>query len=297
MTTTGHRGSADTPPAHDGRSKGWLVFAGLVVAVACVVLVAALWRVWGSGARLELSAAILPKAATAPAVPAPRMPEKAVEVTVVQRHAEVVPGTDGTVLLSIGDITAGQTLVSVTLKDGTPLLPNTSLPKGRTTRFRVGQAEYKLTAKELKNLLVGEDFGTFVVAPAGGAGLAEPQKIERLIAYVAGLEGAVFVRNGREHPPAEAADHMRTKWKAAGGRTGTARQFVEAAATQSSLTGEPYLVRFKDGGERPAAELLNAELNRLEAADEAARDEETTTSIPPSPPKGANAGDRQEGQR
>ncbi|HJW72171.1 MAG TPA: DUF5329 family protein, partial [Geothrix sp.] len=46
----------------------------------------------------------------------------------------------------------------------------------------------------------------------------EAQKIEALIQGVASLQGAAFIRNGSEHTPREAADHLRLKWKNAGKR-------------------------------------------------------------------------------
>ena len=106
-------------------------------------------------------------------------------------------------------------------------------------------------------------------APATSAPrLTEAQKVERLIACVEHLDGATFIRNGQPHTPAEAAAHLRTKWSAAtnsgAGSGGTARQFIASAATRSSLTGEPYRVRLKDGRELTSAELLTAELDRLE---------------------------------
>lgn len=94
----------------------------------------------------------------------------------------------------------------------------------------------------------------------------EAQKVEHLIAFVEHLDGATFIRNGQSHAPAEAAAHLRTKWSAAGSssNSATARQFIASAATRSSLTGEPYRVRLKDGRELTSAELLTSELDRLE---------------------------------
>lgn len=101
--------------------------------------------------------------------------------------------------------------------------------------------------------------------PAEAAALTEFQKVERVIEYVAGLKGAVFLRNGGEHTPAEAAEHMRTKWQRARDRAPTARDFIEQAASRSSLTGEAYRIRLSDGREVTARDLLTAELDRIEA--------------------------------
>src|SRR5687767_4422768 len=79
--------------------------------------------------------------------------------------------------------------------------------------------------------------------------VSERQKIEALIEHVANLEKAVFIRNGNEYSPSDAADHMRTKLDYAGSRVKTALQFIEHIASTSSVSGEPYLIRFDDGRE------------------------------------------------
>ena len=98
------------------------------------------------------------------------------------------------------------------------------------------------------------------------APLTEEQKIEALIEHIGALEGAVFIRNRTEHTPAEAADHLRRKRASAGRRVTTARQFIEHLATKSSMTGEPYRIRLRDGGDVPAGEYLTKRLTEIESA-------------------------------
>jgi len=93
----------------------------------------------------------------------------------------------------------------------------------------------------------------------------EAQKIEALIGAVANLEDAVFIRNGTEHTPKEAADHLRLKWKNAGGRVKKAPDFIRYCASESSLSGKPYLIRFKDGHMVLSRDWLWTELKRMEA--------------------------------
>jgi len=78
--------------------------------------------------------------------------------------------------------------------------------------------------------------------------------------------GVVFIRNGTEHTAAQAADHLRTKRKAAGKKIKTARDFIEQLATRSSLSGKPYLIRTGDGRETPAGSWLAERLRTLESA-------------------------------
>jgi len=93
----------------------------------------------------------------------------------------------------------------------------------------------------------------------------EAQKIEALIQAVADLQAAVFIRNGTEHTPKEAADHLRMKWKNAGRRVKTAPEFIQYCATGSSLSGKPYEIRLKDGRTVLSRDWLWTELKRLEA--------------------------------
>jgi hypothetical protein len=102
-----------------------------------------------------------------------------------------------------------------------------------------------------------------LVAPAP---LSEAQKIEALIQAVARLQGAVFLRNGSEHTPAEAAEHLRLKWRKAGSRVKTAPDFIRLCATGSSVSGRPYEIRLRDGRTVPARDWLWTELKRLEVA-------------------------------
>jgi hypothetical protein len=100
-------------------------------------------------------------------------------------------------------------------------------------------------------------------APAAGA-LSEAAKIDRLIAYISGLPGAVFIRNGREHSAVDAAGHMRLKRDKGGKRCDTADEFIRVCASFSSMSGEAYLIRFPDGRTRTAEDVLREELARLE---------------------------------
>ncbi|MBM9500008.1 YfeK family protein [Leptospira sp. 201903071] len=56
-----------------------------------------------------------------------------------------------------------------------------------------------------------------------------------------------FIRNGAEHDPKEAREHMERKLKATDGRIQTVPGFIEHIGSKSSITGKPYLVKFADG--------------------------------------------------
>ncbi len=75
----------------------------------------------------------------------------------------------------------------------------------------------------------------------------EANKIQYLISSIETLNGAEFIRNGKVYDAKRAADHLRFKLKKAGDRVKTAEDFIRLCASKSSLSGEPYLIRFSDG--------------------------------------------------
>jgi hypothetical protein len=70
-----------------------------------------------------------------------------------------------------------------------------------------------------------------------------------------------FVRNGVEYDSADALKHIRRKYKAARRHIETAEDFIRLAATRSSMSGDPYLVRC-GGREVPCSDWLHEELSR-----------------------------------
>jgi hypothetical protein len=100
--------------------------------------------------------------------------------------------------------------------------------------------------------------------PAQQGKLSEKQKIDLLIQYVSDMKGAVFIRNGSEHSPAEAAKHLRQKLSKAGGKVKTAMDFIRHCASVSSFSGEKYIIRLADGRERPSRDVLTEQLKLIE---------------------------------
>ena len=211
-----------------------------------------------------------------------------VEMTVKQRSTTAVPGSDESLRITIDDITAGQVMVSIADKDGKSVLASTSLKEGESVEFMFQQQEYQLTLSELENELVGEDFATIVissratpspalpargresdssVSTSGGTNseeMTEREKIEGLLTAIESAEGDVFIRNGNPHSPQDAAEHLRSKWNAAGNEIKTADDFIDKIASKSSLSGEPYLVRLADGEEVLAGDYLRDKLREIE---------------------------------
>ena len=97
--------------------------------------------------------------------------------------------------------------------------------------------------------------------------LSEDEKIERLIRVVAELKDATFIRNGKAHDCREAAKHMRDKWEHGKDQVKTATDFIDKAASKSSISGKPYLIRFKDGREVESGAFLRDELKKIESGE------------------------------
>jgi hypothetical protein len=91
----------------------------------------------------------------------------------------------------------------------------------------------------------------------------EKQKIESLIKHIESLKDAKFVRNGTEYDAKTAGAFLRGKWEANSAAIKTAQDFIDKAASASSTTGQPYLIRFKDGKEIKSGEYLLSELMKL----------------------------------
>jgi hypothetical protein len=100
---------------------------------------------------------------------------------------------------------------------------------------------------------------------AEGLPAAEKTKIEALLAHVGGLDDAKFIRNGKDYDATSAVKFLRGKWQANEKKIHSAARFISVAATRSSTTGKPYLIRLKGDAPIPCGEYLAARLKMLEA--------------------------------
>jgi hypothetical protein len=74
------------------------------------------------------------------------------------------------------------------------------------------------------------------------------QTVNYLIDHV-GKSNATFIRNGQTHTPQEAVNHIKAKYEHFKNEIKTPEDFIRLAASKSSLTGKPYLVRTPNGNE------------------------------------------------
>jgi hypothetical protein len=108
-------------------------------------------------------------------------------------------------------------------------------------------------------------------AIAGAAERSEREKIEALLNSLKDIPSAVFVRNGTNYSADQAVDHLRRKLTAAGQRVKTAEDFIACCASGSSISGEPYRIKFPDGHIVNSADYFRAKLNELNHLNEPRR--------------------------
>jgi len=105
-------------------------------------------------------------------------------------------------------------------------------------------------------------------AAAGGVAAAPGETARREIAALIGaLDGSTcrFQRNGSWHDAAEARAHLQRKYDylLKKDKVDTAEQFIERAASQSSMSGKPYRIACPGQPEQTAAAWFGARLQAL----------------------------------
>lgn len=92
------------------------------------------------------------------------------------------------------------------------------------------------------------------------------QEITQLLSFVEHSD-CHFIRNGSEYPATEARAHLQKKldYLENKGLVDSAEDFIERAATKSSMSGKAYQVNCPDGTQ-DASTWLNTELKRLRQA-------------------------------
>lgn len=151
-------------PSSQPRAR-WLRFSlgGLLFAVLC-------WAGVLAGMRMG---ADLPKLNPDP-----------LQITVVQRGTQDIPGLQGLARLHIEDITDGQVVLSILDAADQPLLTPASVRSGQVISFKLKGRRFYVRVSRLKNKLLGEDFGEFEISssviwptPPAGPGAAAPPSL------------------------------------------------------------------------------------------------------------------------
>jgi hypothetical protein len=99
----------------------------------------------------------------------------------------------------------------------------------------------------------------FLLVPATSFASMQDE-ISHLLNYIE-TSDCVFIRNNTRHTPKKAVAHIKRKYNYLKKRITTTDDFIEGAATRSSLSGKPYM-SICDGREIATADWLRAELLR-----------------------------------
>jgi len=112
--------------------------------------------------------------------------------------------------------------------------------------------------------LVAAGMGLLAIASSAQAQTTPQaaQEIKGLLDFVEHSQ-CQFVRNGTEYPAPQARQHLEKKLNYLEGKNmvSSAEDFIDLAATKSSMSGKAYEVRCPEGSQ-PASSWLKAELQR-----------------------------------
>ena len=92
------------------------------------------------------------------------LPTDPVLMVIIQRHDKPIPGSRKAVHVEIGDITGGQVLLSIRGRFGRTIVDTVSVSKGDAVEFEIDRTPYRLKVIELRNFLIGDDFGVFEIS-------------------------------------------------------------------------------------------------------------------------------------
>jgi len=90
----------------------------------------------------------------------------------------------------------------------------------------------------------------------------EQARIDFLLQQVASSQ-AMFIRNGVEYNAVDAVAHLRLKLQRAGKRINTAEHFIDYLASKSSVSGQAYRLKWKDGKTADARTWLYQKLKEF----------------------------------
>lgn len=182
-----------------------------------------------------------------------------VQLTIYQRTWKALPGSTGSLRIHLGDITAGQVLVSIFGPSGELVVDTTAMHQGDTLSIHLAEQDYLLQLDKLVNLLIGNDYGVFTLMPTRQF---EVHRIKELLGVVEKAE-ATFIRNGQELSGEQFAALLRTKHEHLGPENASLSEFIEQVATRSSTTGRSYQVKLPSGDIVEADAWLRAQAAKL----------------------------------
>jgi len=185
-------------------------------------------------------------------------------MTICQRETKELPGSHGRLRVRLGDITAGQVLLTVHGPRDDVVIDTTSAQEGDALPLVLDEEGYVFVVDRLVNLVVGQDYGVFSLFPSRAW---EREKIDRLLQAVETSE-LTFIRNAQEFTGVVFAAHLRLKLEYSADKPASVGEFIDKIATQSSVTGKPYQVKLADGEIVDAAIWLRQQAVKASAKEE-----------------------------
>jgi len=123
-----------------------------------------------------------------------------------------------------------------------------------------------MTRVKRRSILAALPMLCFIAASAAAAETAPgvQREVNFLLDAIDG-SGCSFFRNGTWYGAHEAQAHLRDKydWLAARDVVDATEQFIDRVATQSSLSGRPYLVQCAGGPPLPSSQWLREKLEQF----------------------------------
>lgn len=174
------------------------------------------------------------------------------EFQLFQRKSIKIPSKSDNVICAIDDITGGQTMLTISSNNHKVL--HKSIEQNQIIDFSLYSQKYSIQCIKLVNILIGEDFGIFIIKNSSvksKKSTDETEKIKRLL-FIIEKSNITFIRNGVEYDSNEAASHLRSKWEQSNGQITTLKSFIDDIASKSSMSQKTYLVKLKNGTIIPA---------------------------------------------
>lgn len=155
-------------------------------------------------------------------------------------------------------------MTSISWRNGPEIVAVQSLHEKDVITFSASNHLYRLKLKKLKNILIGQDRALFQLWPATDEMDNLQSELETtvkyLIASLTQLKGAKYVRNGREYPEEEALMHLMVIWQMYESSIKKPEDFITIVASESSASGQPYVIRMSDGSEMKTEEWFVRQL-------------------------------------
>ena len=188
----------------------------------------------------------------------PRELQPGAHLVVMQRQTAALPDSNGWMRVRVGDVTAGQVLVSMADAEGKIFKRSRSMMDKDAIMFALGEEEYALVLKRIVNRLVGSDHVTFEIVDKEHY---RPDVIAALMRRVAADSG-IYVRDGVDYSMTHFHDLLRAQVAGYRGKRPSPEKFLEDVV-KSGRFGEESHIKRGDGTTVTPKEWLTAELARV----------------------------------